>query len=303
MTDRFPVIRDPDFKDFDSEPETYTETDHGFALSGKIMLSAIVVLFFVVLLMVCLHLYARWYLTRARRRQASIRRNRRAANHRMIFYVDADNTSVTATRGLDASVLNSLPVFTYSEKTRTKSLDCAVCLSEFEENESGRVLPKCNHSFHVECIDMWFHSHSTCPLCRAPVERLAFEQENRDEVVLPVNELNAELSELGSGSGSGTCATCRNEEEQVGTSVDLDRRSKPTHVDIPRRNMEDLENELTRGHSPSPASQSFRSPMSRMLSFTRMLSRDRWTSTSEVPDIECGNTSKEPSHSDSVATQ
>eukprot|EP01018_Ginkgo_biloba_P000211 Gb_04643 [translate_table: standard] len=40
------------------------------------------------------------------------------------------------------------------------------CLCEFEKNEKGRMLPRCSHSFHTECIDMWFHSHSTCPLCR-----------------------------------------------------------------------------------------------------------------------------------------
>ncbi|MGJ2918479.1 RING finger domain-containing protein, partial [Salmonella enterica subsp. enterica serovar Paratyphi A] len=38
-----------------------------------------------------------------------------------------------------------------------------MCLSEFEEKDKLRVLPKCNHGFHLECIDMWFHSHSTCP--------------------------------------------------------------------------------------------------------------------------------------------
>lgn len=48
--------------------------------------------------------------------------------------------------------------------------ECAVCLSIFEEGEEVRKLPKCNHSFHVACIDMWLYSHSDCPLCRAPVE-------------------------------------------------------------------------------------------------------------------------------------
>ncbi|KNA04688.1 hypothetical protein SOVF_197360 [Spinacia oleracea] len=37
------------------------------------------------------------------------------------------------------------------------------------EGEKARLLPKCNHGFHVECIDMWFQSHSTCPLCRDSV--------------------------------------------------------------------------------------------------------------------------------------
>ncbi|CAL5343552.1 unnamed protein product [Camellia sinensis] len=43
---------------------------------------------------------------------------------------------------------------------------CAVCLCEFEDGEELRTMPECVHSFHVECIDMWLYSHSTCPLCR-----------------------------------------------------------------------------------------------------------------------------------------
>lgn len=48
--------------------------------------------------------------------------------------------------------------------------ECAVCLSAFEEGEDVRKLPKCKHSFHAPCIDMWLYSHSDCPLCRAKVD-------------------------------------------------------------------------------------------------------------------------------------
>ncbi|KAL3825360.1 hypothetical protein ACJIZ3_021389 [Penstemon smallii] len=48
--------------------------------------------------------------------------------------------------------------------------ECVVCLSVFEEGEELRQLPKCKHSFHASCIDMWLYSHMDCPLCRSPVE-------------------------------------------------------------------------------------------------------------------------------------
>lgn len=48
--------------------------------------------------------------------------------------------------------------------------DCAVCIAEVAPGEAARVLPRCGHAFHVECVDMWLRSHSTCPLCRCAVE-------------------------------------------------------------------------------------------------------------------------------------
>ena len=47
--------------------------------------------------------------------------------------------------------------------------DCAVCIAEVAAGEAARVLPRCGHAFHDECVDMWLRSHSTCPLCRCAV--------------------------------------------------------------------------------------------------------------------------------------
>jgi hypothetical protein len=41
-----------------------------------------------------------------------------------------------------------------------------VCLEHVRAGETVRQLPACRHLFHVGCIDMWLHSHRTCPLCR-----------------------------------------------------------------------------------------------------------------------------------------
>lgn len=57
----------------------------------------------------------------------------------------------------------------FDPKEFKDGLECAVCLCEVCEGEKARLLPKCNHGFHVDCIDMWFQSHSTCPLCRNPI--------------------------------------------------------------------------------------------------------------------------------------
>lgn len=76
-----------------------------------------------------------------------------------------------ALNGLDESLIKSIAVFKYKKGDGLiiEGTDCAVCLSEFEENESLRLLPKCSHAFHLPCIDTWLRSHSNCPLCRSNV--------------------------------------------------------------------------------------------------------------------------------------
>ncbi|KMT03284.1 hypothetical protein BVRB_8g198260 [Beta vulgaris subsp. vulgaris] len=75
--------------------------------------------------------------------------------------------------GIDPIVIESLPVFRFGSllgEKKKDGLECAVCLNRFEPAEILRLLPKCKHAFHVECVDTWLDAHSTCPLCRFRVE-------------------------------------------------------------------------------------------------------------------------------------
>ncbi|XP_049349700.1 RING-H2 finger protein ATL11-like [Solanum verrucosum] len=73
--------------------------------------------------------------------------------------------------GLDPVVITSFPMFYYSDvkdhKIGKSALECAICLNEFEDVETLRLLPKCSHVFHPNCIDAWLFSHINCPVCRA----------------------------------------------------------------------------------------------------------------------------------------
>ncbi|GAV62499.1 zf-RING_2 domain-containing protein [Cephalotus follicularis] len=78
-----------------------------------------------------------------------------------------DDTAVRlAATGLKRSSLRRIPVAMYGTGINIKATDCAICLGEFMDSEKIRVLPKCNHGFHVRCIDTWLASHSSCPTCR-----------------------------------------------------------------------------------------------------------------------------------------
>ncbi|EFH67431.1 predicted protein [Arabidopsis lyrata subsp. lyrata] len=74
-------------------------------------------------------------------------------------------------RGLGKDVITSFPSFLYSQVKGLKigkgGVECAICLNEFEDEETLRLMPPCSHVFHASCIDVWLSSRSTCPVCRA----------------------------------------------------------------------------------------------------------------------------------------
>ncbi|XP_010273181.1 PREDICTED: RING-H2 finger protein ATL29 [Nelumbo nucifera] len=76
--------------------------------------------------------------------------------------------------GLDPSIISSFPTFVYSTVKDLQQdkygLECAVCLSEFEDDDTLRLLTECNHVFHPECIDLWLGNHTTCPVCRVNLD-------------------------------------------------------------------------------------------------------------------------------------
>ncbi|XP_055815077.1 RING-H2 finger protein ATL51 [Solanum dulcamara] len=75
-----------------------------------------------------------------------------------------------ATAGLDESTIKAITVCKFNKgEGLVEDIECAVCLSEFQEDENLRLLPKCSHAFHLPCIDTWLKSHPNCPLCRANV--------------------------------------------------------------------------------------------------------------------------------------
>ncbi|KAL5216709.1 hypothetical protein ABZP36_008110 [Zizania latifolia] len=81
-----------------------------------------------------------------------------------------ESWNVSPPSGLDETLINKITVCKYRRGDGfVHTTDCSVCLGEFRDGESIRLLPKCRHAFHQQCIDTWLKSHSNCPLCRSNI--------------------------------------------------------------------------------------------------------------------------------------
>ncbi|KAM7264511.1 hypothetical protein ACFE04_002194 [Oxalis oulophora] len=79
--------------------------------------------------------------------------------------------------GSQQNPLSEIPVFTYgttgngmtssSSSLNEEDESCPICLEEYLLGDAVRVLPRCNHMFHKECVDQWLTDRSSnCPICR-----------------------------------------------------------------------------------------------------------------------------------------
>ncbi|CAO2161550.1 unnamed protein product [Urochloa humidicola] len=148
-----------------------------YSFSGRVLLTAVVILAILAVVFILIRLLLYQFV--ARGRGGSL-----AAGLRRSF-------GRSGRHGLDAAALAALPVTAYRRKHAdtgdgvpasssssaaaastsgaTMATDCAVCLSELADGEKVRALPSCGHVFHVECVDAWLRSRTTCPVCRAEV--------------------------------------------------------------------------------------------------------------------------------------
>ncbi|KAL1547665.1 RING-type E3 ubiquitin transferase [Salvia divinorum] len=118
--------------------------------------------------------------------------------------------------GLDKSLIESLPFFRFSSLLGSRAgLECAVCLAKFDDADVLRLLPKCKHAFHIDCIDQWLEKNFTCPLCRRHVTADDLSASLRFlHNPPPVQDSNLELYIEREESRHGSSRFCIDEEEE-----------------------------------------------------------------------------------------
>ena len=114
----------------------------------------------------------------------------------MILNVDGD-------RNAEETETNRVMLFTriktiIYDKSKHGYLDtCSICYTEYEDNDVLKSLPKCEHTFHSECIEKWVVKTKSrnvfCPVCRIDIKEELDSQDQMDE--MERNELQEDTKE------------------------------------------------------------------------------------------------------------
>ncbi|CAJ1949976.1 unnamed protein product [Sphenostylis stenocarpa] len=76
----------------------------------------------------------------------------------------------------EPAFVSAIPTLRFNHEAfvSTGSTQCVICLADYKEKELLRIIPKCGHTFHLSCIDMWLKKQSTCPVCRLSLRHVTF---------------------------------------------------------------------------------------------------------------------------------
>ncbi|KAI4306411.1 hypothetical protein L6164_029690 [Bauhinia variegata] len=180
------------------------EARGSLTISLKVMLGSAFALFAIVLfIIIFFRLYARSRLRHQQRRRREL-----------VFQISNQiapvgvSSSESPKSGLDPVIIASLPKLLYKNSeqfSHGEFPECSVCLGTIVEDATVRVLPNCKHMFHVDCIDTWFGSNTTCPICRTVAEPVVQKGPQVQPTAPPVEEgVPIDANELEKVGGSGT---------------------------------------------------------------------------------------------------
>ncbi|OMO63544.1 Zinc finger, RING-type [Corchorus olitorius] len=227
--------------DFNPPPSPSTHSGSNPKTIAKVLIITFTVLS-VAFLVLCYYIY---YVRFCRARSNARRRSQPETTETRDEFLDEDHGPIVDhhiwyinTVGLQQSIINSIAVCKYKRgEGLVDGTECSVCLNEFEEDETLRLLPKCSHAFHVPCIDTWLRSHTNCPMCRAPIvsntannkesssssEMNGNDSEVSEEIQVVIREDDGEQSEREAEGEIETSEIRVTEEEE---ELDVENQSK-----------------------------------------------------------------------------
>ncbi|KAK9280027.1 hypothetical protein L1049_013712 [Liquidambar formosana] len=143
----------------------FSQFNHNFIKFQNRGILLLLIFFSLVILIILFFLFARWI----------HHRRHLPTNAAAVFSSEPHATVVARPLGLDAATIRSLPISLHRSLDSCSSnntlveeeIECSICLTLFQGEEKVKVLPKCHHTYHPECVDKWLSTQSSCPLCRA----------------------------------------------------------------------------------------------------------------------------------------
>ncbi|KAF8404035.1 hypothetical protein HHK36_008911 [Tetracentron sinense] len=126
-------------------------------------------------------------------------------------YQNREAISMLSESGLKKEFREMLPIIVFRESFSIKDTLCSVCLGDYQAEDRLQQIPACGHTFHMDCIDHWLATHTTCPLCRlslVPVAKMPTE--------LPDSQVEAQSEEAQSNQGSSEVSLQRVAERDMG---------------------------------------------------------------------------------------
>jgi hypothetical protein len=47
--------------------------------------------------------------------------------------------------------------------------ECSICLGKLNPDKKMIVKTKCNHTYHMICLEKWLYKKEICPMCRIDI--------------------------------------------------------------------------------------------------------------------------------------
>ena len=146
------------------------------------------------------------------------------------------------------------------DRRHVSSTTCSICIEEFVPGERVRVLPRCRHVFHTECILPWLtERQGCCPMCKEPVLPEELQRRSQRRSVLGARSLRRRRSGSGGRASAGRRPPPQHRDSDAATAsssaaviLPSDTRSEvfagasrhDNHLPSEGRSMSEIENDV-----------------------------------------------------------
>ncbi|XP_060675776.1 RING-H2 finger protein ATL70-like [Ziziphus jujuba] len=98
-------------------------------------------------------------------------------NFLTIITIGGDSVGTRQREGIEEVALDGFPKIIYfddklnnikgdDESSLASSCCYSICLMDYKEKDLLRLLPDCDHRFHLRCVNPWLRLNPMCPVCR-----------------------------------------------------------------------------------------------------------------------------------------